>query len=200
MSVVTGGRVMPRSREENDRIREESKTNILTKSVPYFAKNGVEGTKIGDLTKGIRISQGALYIYFDSKEDLYRELTKFSMEKIATDDLLNIGEMDVPPVRKLRYVSDLILKKLDADKSYVNYMILALEGIAKGKNKDENPLFELMRSIIKSGQKDGAFEKGDAGKTAEYFLSVIYIYSVKKVNDPSCAMLTSSELERVIRG
>ena len=70
----------------------------------------------------------------------------------------------------------------------------------KGKNKDENPLFEMMKSIIKSGQKDGAFAKGDAGKTAEYFLSVIYIYSVKKVNDPSCAMLTSSELERVIRG
>ena len=60
--------------------------------------------------------------------------------------------------------------------------------------------FEMMKSIIKSGQKDGAFAKGDAGKTAEYFLSVIYIYSVKKVNDPSCAMLTSSELERVIRG
>ena len=195
-----GGKNMPRSREQNERIREESKTNILTKSVPYFAKNGVEGTKIGDLTKGIKISQGALYIYFDSKEDLYREAAKFSMEKIVTEDLLAIDEMDVPPVRKLRYVSDHILKKLDADKSYVNYMILALEGIAKGTDKDENPLLDLMKSIIKSGQKDGAFAKGDATKTAEYFLSVIYIYSVKKCNDPMCAMLTSSELERVVRG
>ena len=52
---------MPRSREQNEKLREASKLNILSKSVAWFAKYGVEGTKIGDLTKGIKISQGALY-------------------------------------------------------------------------------------------------------------------------------------------
>ena len=192
---------MPRSREQNEKLREASKLNILSKSVAWFAKYGVEGTKIGDLTKGIKISQGALYVYFDSKEDLYREVVKYSQEKIATDDLLEIKEMDIPAIRKLRYVSDLLLKKINEDKTYVNHMILALEGRAKGTSSDdENVLFDLVKSIIKSGQKDGSFAKGDVDKIADYFLSVVYIYSVKKCNDPKCKLLSSSELERVVRG
>ena len=192
---------MPRSREQNEKLREASKLNILSKSVAWFAKYGEEGTKIGDLTKGIKISQGALYVYFDSKEDLYREVVKYSQEKIATDDLLEIKEMDIPAIRKLRYVSDLLLKKINEDKTYVNHMILALEGRAKGTSSDdENVLFDLVKSIIKSGQKDGSFAKGDVDKIADYFLSVVYIYSVKKCNDPKCKLLSSSELERVVRG
>ena len=191
---------MPRSREQNEELRERSKTNILSKSVPYFAKNGLEGTKIGDLTKRIQISQGALYVYFNSKEDLYRELVKYCQEKVTTEDLMNYGEMDVPAIRKLRYVSDHILKKLSQDKMYVYYMILALEDLAKGRGHDENQLFDLLKNIIKEGQKDGSFPKGNAGKIAEYYLSVVYIFSVKKCNDMNCEMLNSSELERVVRG
>ena len=191
---------MPRSREQNEELRERSKTNILSKSVPYFAKNGLEGTKIGDLTKRIQISQGALYVYFNSKEDLYRELVKYCQEKVTTEDLLNYGEMDVPAIRKLRYVSDHILKKLSQDKMYVYYMILALEDLAKGRGHDENQLFDLLKNIIKEGQKDGSFPKGNAGKIADYYLSVVYIFSVKKCNDMNCEMLNSSELERVVRG
>ena len=109
--------------------------------------------------------------------------------------------MDIPAIRKLRYVSDLLLKKINEDKTYVNHMILALEGRAKGTSSDdENVLFDLVKSIIKSGQKDGSFAKGDVDKIADYFLSVVYIYSVKKCNDPKCKLLSSSELERVVRG
>ena len=191
---------MPRSREQNAELREKSKTNILLKSVPFFAKNGVVGTRIGELSKGIGVSQGAIYVYFDGKEDLYRELVHFSQEKITSEELLAIDEKDVPAVRKLRYVSDLILKNLNDDKMYVYYMILALEGLATGRSKEESPLFDLMKSIIKNGQKDGSFAKGDAGKIAEYYWSVVYIFATKKCNDPKCAMPTSSELERVVLG
>ena len=101
---------MTRSREQNEKIREAAKTKILQKSAAFFAKNGVEGTKISELTKGIGISQGALYVYFETKEDVYKETVLFAKEKIATEDLLSIAEKDVPAVRKLRYVSDYILK------------------------------------------------------------------------------------------
>lgn len=192
---------MPRSREQNAQIREAAKTNILQKSVAYFARNGVAGTKIGDLTKGIHISQGALYVYFDSKEDLYSEVVKFSQEKIMTEELLQFASMDVPAVRKLRYVSDYILKHLQEDKTYASYLILALENEMKNVSKREtNPMYSLIRSIVKEGQKDGAFAKGDVDKTTDYFWSVVYIYSVKKCNDPKSIILNSSELERVIRG
>lgn len=191
---------MPRSREQNEKIREAAKTKILQKSAAFFAKNGVEGTKISELTKGIGISQGALYVYFETKEDVYKETVLFAKEKIATEDLLSIAEKDVPAVRKLRYVSDYILKKMSEERSFCNYMLLALEDRAQGRSGDEDALYLMMKNIIKEGQKEGSFAKSDAGKIADYFLSVVYIFCVKRINDPKCVMLTSSELERVIRG
>ncbi len=192
---------MPRSREQNAQIRETAKTNILQKSVSFFAKNGVEGTKIGDLAKGIGISQGALYVYFDSKEDLYGEAVRFSQEKIMIDKLLQIESMDVPAVRKLRYISDYILKHMNDEKMYASYLLLALENeMKKSSDHSSNPMYSLVHNIIKDGQKDGAFTKGDIDKTADYFWSVVYIYCVKKCNNPKCILLNSSELERVVRG
>ena len=191
---------MPRSREQNEKIREEAKTKILQKSVAFFAKNGVEGTKIGNLTKGIGISQGALYVYYNTKEEVYDAVVLFAKEKIATEELLAIEEKDVPAVRKLRYITDYILKKIEDDKAYTNYLLLALKDRAEGRFSADDLLFSMMKNVIKEGQKDGSFAKGNAEKTADYFLSVLYIFCVKKVNDPKCNLLTSSELERVIRG
>lgn len=192
---------MPRSREQNALIREQAKNNILQKSVAFFAKNGVKGTTIGELTKGIGISQGAIYVYYDSKEDLYQDVVLFARGKILSESLLEIEKMNVPAIRKLRYISDMILKNLSEEKLYASYLYLALDPCMKsGFSKEENPFFDLMKSVIKEGQKDGAFAKGDVVKTAEYFWSVVYIYSMKKVHDPKCTLLTSSELERVIRG
>ncbi|MBO4688284.1 MAG: TetR/AcrR family transcriptional regulator [Clostridiales bacterium] len=191
---------MPRSREQNEKIREESKRNILLKSVPFFARNGVEGTTIGNLTKGIKIAQGSIYVYFNSKEELYRESKEFAQKVVASEELLKISEMDVPAIRKLRYVSDLILKKIAEEKSYVYYMILATTDLATGRAREGDAMFEMMRDIIRKGQKDGSFARGDAGKIAEYYWSVVYILCVKRCNDPKCAMLNSSELERVVIG
>ena len=196
----TEGTKMPRSREQNEKIREEAKTKILQKSVAFFAKNGVEGTKISGLTKGIGISQGALYVYYNTKEEVYDAVVEFAKEKIASEELLSIEEKDVPAVRKLRYVSDYILKKLSDEKLFCSYLLLALKDRAEGRSHDEDALFLMMKNIIKEGQKDGSFAKGNAEKTADYFLSVLYIFCVKKINDPSCVLLTSSELERVVRG
>ena len=81
---------MPRSREQNAMIREQAKNNILQKSVAFFAKNGVKGTTIGELTKGIGISQGAIYVYYDSKEDLYQDVVLFARGKILSESLLEI--------------------------------------------------------------------------------------------------------------
>ena len=194
------GEIMPKSREQNEKIRKESKRNILLKSIPFFARNGVEGTTISELTKGIKISQGAIYLYFQSKEDLYCESIHFAQEVVASEELLKIGEMDVPAIRKLRYVSDLILKKIVEDKSYVYYMILATSDMATGRGYEGNAMFDMMCDIVKKGQKDGSFARGDAGKIAEYYWSVVYILSVKRCNDPKCAMLNSSELERIVIG
>jgi AcrR family transcriptional regulator len=67
---------MPKSKERCQEIREEMRATILQKSLLYFARNGFAGTKISDLSKNIGIAQGTIYVYFESKEDLFQEILK----------------------------------------------------------------------------------------------------------------------------
>ncbi len=69
---------MPKSKERCREIREEMRNTILQKSLLYFAKNGFAGTKISDLSKHIGIAQGTIYVYFESKEELFREILKIA--------------------------------------------------------------------------------------------------------------------------
>ncbi|MBR3057577.1 MAG: TetR/AcrR family transcriptional regulator [Clostridiales bacterium] len=190
---------MPKSREQCEKIREESKKKILDHSIMYFAKNGLEGTKIGDLAKTIGIAQGSIYSYFDSKEELFSEVQKAAMNNIGTEELEKINSGDLPPIRKLRYVSDFIVKNLSENDLYCAYFYLAFYKRMHGEKDEQDPFILTIRQIISQGQKKGVFVKGDTERIADYYVGVIYLYAMRKIYDPKISVLTSSELERVVR-
>ncbi len=190
---------MPKSREQCEKIREESKKKILDHSIMYFAKNGLEGTKIGDLAKSIGIAQGSIYSYFDSKEELFSEVQKAAMKNIGAEELDKINSGDLPPIRKLRYVSDFIVKNLSESDLYCAYIYLAFYKRMHGEKDEQDPFILTIRQIISQGQKKGVFVKGDTERIADYYVGVIYLYAMRKIYDPKISVLTSSELERVVR-
>ena len=51
---------MPRSDEENSRIREERRTYILDVSVAVFAKKGLGATRIAYIAEAGEMSQGLI--------------------------------------------------------------------------------------------------------------------------------------------
>ena len=73
--------IMPKSKERCKEIREEMRNTILQKSLLYFARNGFAGTKISDLSKNSGIGQGTIYVYFESKEELFQEILKIKLIK-----------------------------------------------------------------------------------------------------------------------
>ncbi|MBR2751806.1 MAG: TetR/AcrR family transcriptional regulator [Clostridiales bacterium] len=191
---------MPRSREQCEQIRESSKKNILDKSILYFAKNGLDGTKISDLVKAIGVGQGSIYCYFASKEELFSEVQKVSMKNVGLEEFDMINSKDLPPIRKLRYVSDYVVKNLSQSEMYCAYVYLAFYARMHGEKEEENPFFDMIKKIVSQGQKEGFFSKGNADKIADYYLGVIYLYAMRKLYDPKIDIPSSSELERVVRG
>lgn len=64
----------PRTKVENEIIRERRKEHILEVSLGLFARLGYESTSISRIAKEAGISKGLLYNYFSSKEELLKEL------------------------------------------------------------------------------------------------------------------------------
>jgi len=58
-------------KERFSQISEEKREQILNAAIDEFASNGFNGTSINKVAKRAEISIGAMYSYFDSKEDLF---------------------------------------------------------------------------------------------------------------------------------
>ncbi|QQZ09647.1 TetR/AcrR family transcriptional regulator [Heyndrickxia vini] len=74
---------MPRSPEENDRIRQASKEKIRAAAIELFIKQGYYATSISDIAKQAGISKGLLYSYYKGKEELLSEMVEARIGEVV---------------------------------------------------------------------------------------------------------------------
>lgn len=73
---------MPRTPEQLEQIREESREKILSSALRLFARHGYAATTVRMIAEEAGVSQGLLYNYFDGKEGLLRSIFERSMEDV----------------------------------------------------------------------------------------------------------------------
>jgi len=74
---------MPRTPEENERIRQASKENIRTAAMELFIKQGYYATSISDIANQAGISRGLLYSYYKGKEELLSEMVEARIMEVV---------------------------------------------------------------------------------------------------------------------
>lgn len=61
------------------------KSDILQSSFEYLSKNGLENISMRDLCKGVGISVGSVYYWFENKEELIAETAEYGLRKVSDD-------------------------------------------------------------------------------------------------------------------
>ena len=61
----------PRTPEQSQQIREQRRTQIVAAALKLFAEKGLHDTKVSEIAAQAGVSQGTVYWYFDSKEELF---------------------------------------------------------------------------------------------------------------------------------
>lgn len=187
---------MPKSQERCQEIREETKNLIIKKSILYFAKNGFAGTKISELSKHIGIAQGTIYLYFESKEELYSAIFAIS-DKVAGSEKLNaFSKLPISADMKIKMLSDYVIKSLKNDEMFASGIALYTQRILEG-DADQS-FYKTTEKIIREGQKEGTVVSGSARKLAEFYWGVVYLYAVKSLYTSDFSMITSEDLSRTL--
>lgn len=199
---------MPKSKERCQEIREEMRNTILQKSLLYFARNGFAGTKISDLSRNIGIGQGTIYVYFESKEELFREILKIADYKKILRQMKMLVKMPVSAKKKLRILSETVMKRLEEEENFAAVIALNTQLLLE-KNKEyssqettyQTELYAYTANIIEQGQKEATMVDGSSMKLADYYWGVIYLYSLKRLFTTEYEMISVEDLERtVLRG
>ncbi|AXI08490.1 TetR/AcrR family transcriptional regulator [Oceanobacillus zhaokaii] len=93
---------MPRTPEENDRIRQASKEKIRAAAMELFIKQGYYTTSISDIAKQAGISKGLLYSYYKGKEMLLSEMVEARISEVV-EVMAEALNMETPS-EQLKYI------------------------------------------------------------------------------------------------
>jgi AcrR family transcriptional regulator len=196
---------MPKSKERCQEIRAEMRSTILQKSLLYFARNGFAGTKIADLSRSIGIAQGTIYVYFQSKEDLFQEILKIADSQETVQQMEQLTSLPIPAREKIRILSEMILSRLEADETFAAMIALNTqmlleknEAYASGETTYQTNLYDYTAQIIRQGQQEQSMVAGSPMKLADYYWGVVYLYSLKRLFTTQYEMITAEDLERTV--
>lgn len=204
-SFIEKGDSMPKTEQQCNEIKKQTRKKILHDSMLYFARNGFAGTKISELAKHIGIGQGTLYLYFASKEDLFQEIQKMIEEKQDIKEMKLLAHLPISAKKKIMNLSKTVLARLSKDENFAGMIALntqmMLEQDCYNSSSDttyQSELYKCTAAIIEQGQKEGTVVTGNAMKLADYYWGVVYLYALKKLFTTQYEMIEAKDLSRTL--
>lgn len=157
---------MPRSEEANQKIRDERRQQIIRVAVQVFARQGLFATKIADIAAEGDMSQGLIYRYFTSKEEIFSAIVERGMESTL---LMGQEAMEQPggPMEKLRWLVHQLVGGLWDSPAYGLVMLDALtsqavpEAIRDQGLKLALEFQSVLYRLIVAGQEAGEISRED---------------------------------------
>lgn len=195
---------MPKTPERCQEIREETRKKILHDAMLFFARNGFAGTKISDLADYIGIGQGTLYIYFKSKEDLFKEIFFICNNEKEIKDLRMLSCLPISAKKKINKLSETIIAKLEQDENYAakvtitTQVLFEKDSFISESTTYQSEIYKYTSKIIEQGQKEKSVVEGSSMKLADFYWSVVYLYALKKLFTTKYETLTAADLKRVL--
>ncbi|WP_018758329.1 TetR/AcrR family transcriptional regulator [Paenibacillus terrigena] len=93
---------MPRTPEENERIRQAAKEKIHHAAMALFVKKGYHATSIDDVARLAQISKGLLYNYYKGKEELLAAMVLIRIEEVK--EVMEDAAALLTPGDQLRHI------------------------------------------------------------------------------------------------
>lgn len=197
---------MPKTTEQNQEIREQTEKKILAEALHLFARKGLSATKISELAEHMHISQGLIYRYFPSKEDLFKKLVEISMKE-NREGLSILFDEELPAKDNIRTLSSEIMKYVYKEKNpFAEKLVIVLQYILE-VSRDHKEIeeytevpFGILKKLICKGQKEGSVIDGDPDALCMLYWGTLQYACLDKVMRKNSfkPYLTAEMLNRIL--
>lgn len=146
---------------------QSSKDRILQAALGEFAKFGLSGARVDEIARRADINKQALYYYFGSKENLFKEALTFGyMQGLSNVDLG--PSQNLSPQDEMRQLIVVLFEHFRAIPQVLQ--IIAQENHARGEHltpavkegmrQAVGPILKAVRRVLRRGQRAGVFKAG----------------------------------------
>ena len=107
---------MPRTKKQNEAIREATRAKIIASAMTLFAQKGYATTNMRQVAQKAGVSTGLTYHYFNSKESLLQAVFDECMQKLG--DALTPALLISMPNQRLLALLEIVFTQLEEDKDF----------------------------------------------------------------------------------
>jgi TetR/AcrR family transcriptional regulator len=147
---------------------DERRQQLIDAALHLFATNGFRGTTTKSIAQAAGVSEGIIFRYFPTKEDLYTAILNHKARQQGIDRTLDMLRRNMAAEDDEALVLQLALKIFEnyrGDADFERLMLrAALEGhdLARVSQRTLGmPMFDLMRDYVTRRQAAGALRAGD---------------------------------------
>jgi len=163
--------VQPPSGQRSDAKR----TEILRRAAEVFRRKGFHGAGMRDIAASLEMAPGALYYYFESKEDLLHACQTIALRRLLRS-AVEIAGAEVPADEKLRLLVRAhlshILHELGGSFAHIEFHTLPevrLLDVVSKRDEYEG----IVRRVLSDGVSAGTFRSVDVRLTAFALLGAL---------------------------
>lgn len=186
----------------------ETKEKLLNSAKKLFSERGYYETRVSDIVADAGLSQGTFYLYFKSKEDIFKELVKNMSQKILK--LLKEYASKEDNVEDIIKNSTLDFFKIMYEEKPIAYIFLfqlvaTNEEFRKLYFEKNKKVRELLRIIVEKGVKSGVFSYKNTENIVNIFMGyvrIVYLEYLLKdnVDLKDILSLVSEGIDVILKG
>ncbi|GIH49602.1 transcriptional regulator, TetR family [Microbispora rosea] len=168
---LTGDRV-------NGSLEEPVRQRLLAEATRLFAQRGFESTSVQEIVAAAGVTKGAMYHYFDSKDDLLHEIYARVL-RLQMERLNRFADAQGPVADRLHGAAmDVVVTtvdNLDDSKIFFRSMHQLAPETYKNVRAERRRYHERFRDLVVEGQRDGVF-RGDipAEMVVDFFFGSVH--------------------------
>jgi AcrR family transcriptional regulator len=162
-------------------MRDARRERILSAAVRLFAVRGLGGTKISDIASAAEMSQGLMYHYFKSKEEIFTAIVGLAFERM-NDAARGLERSPLSPREKLETMVREIVRSIKESDDFVWWSALVstasisdtIPEAAKATIRLERDVpYEVVARIVSDGQAEGTVRPGKPADLALVFWTAV---------------------------
>lgn len=180
-------------------IQEPNIRKIILSALEVFSKKSVEATKIKDIAQHAGFSQGYIYNYFSSKEDLFSKIVELAAEGGA-QSIVYADSLPISSYEKLCTLAAVMtdLSSLSVQHFRLTLMIISSPDSIPTKAKDAYSIcgiltIEELVKIITVGQKNGELIAGNPVTLSITFFSLVHGLLLMKLQAKDLSLFPTPE-------
>lgn len=175
------------------RTPEERPRQILEAGLVVFGEQGLAAARLDDIAERAGISKGTIYLYFESKDELFREVIRDAYAEVVEGVTL---PETTDPVADLKtfcrtYWSLIRSPRFETVHRLVLAEIHAFPELSQEYGREvRDRIKRIVKLILERGMKAGVFSKGNNQTRARMLLALLWqhgMWCARKQNDPDLA-------------